>query len=78
MHNFRMESGYVGYWVMYQYEKGIGGVLTVGMNGSPLTPDYAIVKWTDTTDKALKNIKYMGFTRYSINSYKSLCNISLI
>ncbi len=72
-----MESGYVGYWVMYQYEKGIGGVLTVGMNGSPLTPDYAIVKWTDTTESALKNIKYMGFTRYSIDSYVSLCYISL-
>jgi hypothetical protein len=57
-----MENGYVGYWVMYQYEKGIGGVLTLGMNGSPVTPDFAVVKWTDTGDSALKGIKYMGFT----------------
>ena len=63
--SFRMENGYVGYWVMYQYEKGIGGVLTLGMNGSPVSPDFAVVKWTDTGDSALKGIKYMGFTTSS-------------
>ena len=57
-----MENGFVGYWVMYQFEKGIGGVLTLGMNGSPVSPDYAVVKWTDTSESALKNIKFMGFT----------------
>ena len=62
---FRMENGYVGYWVMYQYEKGIGGVLSVGMNGSPVLSDYALIKWTDTSESALKNVKFMGFTSSS-------------
>jgi hypothetical protein len=60
-----MENGYVGYWVMYQYEKGIGGVLSVGMNGSPVLSDYALIKWTDTSESALKNVKFMGFTSSS-------------
>ena len=58
----RMENGFVGYWIIYQFEKGIGGILTVGMNGSPLSPDFGILKFTDTSESALKNIRYMGFT----------------
>ena len=57
-----MENGFVGYWIIYQFEKGIGGILTVGMNGSPLSPDFGILKFTDTSESALKNIRYMGFT----------------
>ncbi len=32
------------------------------MSGSPITQDYAIVKWTDNTETALHNVRYMGLT----------------
>ena len=35
---------------------------SVGLSGSPLSSDYAILKWTDTSSSALNSIKYIGFT----------------
>ena len=34
----------------------------MGLNGAPFSPDFALVKWTDTSTKAISSIKYMGFT----------------
>jgi len=58
----RLEQDYVGFWVQYKYEEGYGGQLSVGLNGAPFSPDYALVKWTDTSTSAITAIKYMGFT----------------
>jgi len=58
----RMEEGYVGFWVQYRYQEGYGGTLSVGLNGSPFTPDYAIVKWTDSSTTAIPSLRYIGFT----------------
>ena len=35
---------------------------SVGLNGAPFSPDFALVKWTDTSTTALPSVKYMGFT----------------
>jgi hypothetical protein len=58
----KLELGYVGFWVQYKYEEGYGGQISVGLSGSPLSSDYAILKWTDTGTTALPTIKYIGFT----------------
>jgi len=58
----KLELGFVGFWVQYKYEAGYGGQISVGLSGSPLIPDYAILKWTDTGSTALQAIKYIGFT----------------
>ena len=59
----RMQTGFVGFWIMYKYDNAVsGGQLAVGLNGAPFSPDYAIVKWTDTSSNAIRSIKYMGFT----------------
>lgn len=58
----RLEAGFVGFWVQYKYEEGYGGQLSVGLNGAPFSPDFALVKWTDTSTSAIPSLKYMGFT----------------
>jgi len=58
----QLEQGFVGFWVQYKYEAGYGGTLSVGLSGSPLSSDYALLKWTDTSSSALPSIKYLGFT----------------
>jgi hypothetical protein len=35
---------------------------SVGLNGAPFSPDFALVKWTDTSNSALASVKFMGFT----------------
>ena len=32
------------------------------INGAPFSPDYALVKWSDTSSGAITSLKYMGFT----------------
>ena len=57
-----MTTGFVGFWIQYKYDVNTGGgSLSVGLNGAPFSSDYALLRWTDTTD-GLRNIKYMGFT----------------
>jgi len=58
----KLEAGHVGFWVQYKFQEGYGGQLSVGLNGAPFSPDFALVKWTDTSTKAISSIKYMGFT----------------
>jgi len=58
----QMESGYVGFWMMYKYEEGYGGKLSVGLNGRPFSSQYAMVSWSDTSTSALPSLKYIGFT----------------
>jgi len=72
----RLEQGFVGFWVQYKYEEGYGGQLSVGLNGAPFSPDFALVKWTDTSTSAITAIKYMGFTngeRASTIAYGANC-----
>jgi len=72
----RLEQDYVGFWVQYKYEEGYGGQLSVGLNGAPFSPDFALVKWTDTSTSAIGSIKYMGFTngeRASTIDYGANC-----
>lgn len=33
--------------------------------GAPFSPDYALVKWTDTSTTAIRSVKYLGFTAAS-------------
>ena len=57
-----MNTGFVGFWIQYKYDANTGGgSLSVGLNGAPFSSDYALLRWTDTTD-GLRSIKYMGFT----------------
>jgi len=58
----RLEQDFVGFWVQYKFEEGYGGQLRVGLSGSPLNSDYAMLKWTDSSSTALPSIKYIGFT----------------
>jgi len=58
----RLEEDFVGFWVQYKYEEGYGGQLSLGLNGAPFSPDFAILRWTDTSTTALRAIRYMGFT----------------
>lgn len=58
----KLEQGFVGFWVQYRYEAGNGGQISVGLSGSPLSSDFAILKWTDTTSTVLPAITYIGFT----------------
>ena len=58
----RLEEDFVGFWVQYRYEEGYGGQLSLGLNGAPFSPDYAILRWTDTSTTALKAVKFLGFT----------------
>jgi len=58
----RLEAGFVGFWVKYKFEDGYGGQISVGLNGAPFSPDYALVKWTDTSTSALTAVRFMGFT----------------
>ena len=34
-------------------------------SGAPFSPDFALVKWTDTASTAMRSVKYMGFTASS-------------
>ena len=52
----------MGFWVQYKYEDGYGGQLSLGLNGAPFSPDFAILRWTDTSTTALRAVKYLGFT----------------
>jgi len=62
----RMQTGFVGFWIMYKYDDVLNGAqLSVGLNGAPFSPDYALVKWTDTGSNAMRSVKYMGFTASS-------------
>lgn len=36
--------------------------MILSLLGAPFSPDYAIVKWTDTSQSAIRSIKYMGFS----------------
>ena len=40
----------------------------MGLNGAPFSPDFALVKWTDTSNSALSSVKFMGFTAGSRGS----------
>ena len=42
---------------------------SVGLNGSPFSSEYAIVKWTDSSTTAITSIKYIGFTAGNSLSY---------
>ena len=44
----------MGFWVQYKYEEGYGGQLSLGLNGAPFSPDFAILRWTDTSTTALR------------------------
>ena len=51
-------------------------LFSVGLNGAPFSPDFALVKWTDTSTSAITAIKYMGFTngeRASTIAYGANC-----
>jgi len=72
----RLEDDFVGFWIQYKYEEGYGGQLSLGLNGAPFSPDYAILRWTDTSTSALRGIKYLGFTngdRQSSIEYGANC-----
>ena len=72
----RLEEDFVGFWVQYKYEEGYGGQLSLGLNGAPFSPDYTILRWTDTSTSALRGIKYLGFTngdRQSSIEYGANC-----
>jgi len=56
-----MLSDYVGFWIRYKYMKE-GAVLSVGLNGSPFADNYALISWTDKSEKKIKELKYVGFT----------------
>ncbi len=58
----RMQLDYVGFWVQYRYEDGIGGTISVGLNGAPFASDYSLVRWTDSTQSAIEKMGYYGFT----------------
>ena len=57
-----MQLEYVGFWVMYTFEDGLGGTLSVGLNGSPFSAEYALARWTDTSNSAIEKLMYIGFT----------------
>ncbi len=58
----RMQLDYVGFWVIYQYEEDAGGTVSVGLNGSPFSPEYALARWTDRSGNAIERLRYIGFT----------------
>jgi hypothetical protein len=59
----RMQQGYVGFWIQYRFDTGVnGGQISVGLNGAPFSPDYALLKWSDTSGSAMRSVAYMGFT----------------
>ena len=58
----RMQLDYVGFHIQFRYEEGVGGTISVGLNGAPFTPDFALVRWTDTGNSALRRVAYLGFT----------------
>jgi len=64
----RLENGFVGFWIQYKFQEGYGGQLSVGLNGSPFTSEFAVVKWTDSSTTAIPSIKYIGFTIGNKNS----------
>ena len=43
-------------------------MFSVGLNGSPFTPEFAIVKWTDSSNTALPALKYIGFTAGNVTT----------
>ena len=74
----RIQTGFVGFWIMYKYdETSRGGLLSVGLNGAPFNSDYALLRWTDTGD-AMRNIKYMGFTATSESNVEYGVNCVLL
>ena len=58
----RMQLSYVGLWIHYKHEDGLGGTLSVGLNGSPFSPDYSLARWTDTSTTAIRRLAFAGFT----------------
>ena len=48
--------------IHYKYEEGLGGTLSVGLNGAPFSPDYSLIRWTDSGNNALRRLAYVGFT----------------
>ena len=65
----------MGFWVRYRYEEGLGGTISLGRNGDPFKEEYALVKWTDNSNTAIENMKYIGFTvgQGSAVSYGANC-----
>jgi len=74
----RMQEDYVGFWVIYKYESGIGGQLSLGLTNTPAITEYALLRWTDTGRDALKSVRYIGFTngeRQQSVDYGAMCII---
>ena len=51
-----IQEEYVGFWVIYKYESGIGGQISVGLTNTPAITEYALLrsslcdKWKLKTD----------------------------
>jgi len=74
----RMQEEYVGFWVIYKYESGIGGQISVGLTNTPAITEYALLRYTDTGRDALKSVRYIGFTngqRQQSVDYGAMCVI---
>ena len=67
---------YVGFWVMFKYEPGYGAQIRLGLTSSPPSPEYALLKYTDSSQDALQTVKYIGFTngnRQQSIDYGAIC-----
>ena len=39
-----IQEEYVGFWVIYKYESGIGGQISVGLTNTPAITEYALLR----------------------------------
>ena len=60
----KMSEDYVGFWIRYNYGDGTGEV-SIGLNGSPFSSEYALVTWVDSSDSVMRNLGFIGFTASS-------------
>ena len=72
----QLGQDYVGFWVMFKYEAGYGAQIRLGLTSSPPSPEYALLKYTDSSQDALQTVKYIGFTnghRQQSIDYGAIC-----
>ena len=72
----QLGQDYVGFWVMFKYEAGYGAQIRLGLTSSPPSPEFALLKYTDSSQDALTAVKYIGFTngnRQQSIDYGAIC-----
>ena len=72
----QLSQDYVGFWVMFKYEPGYGAQIRLGLASSPPSAEYALLKYTDSSQDALQAVKYIGFTngnRQQSIDYGAIC-----